>query len=83
MMSSPRDHVALDRIISLSESAERLGVSISNIQRMRARGEIKVLQISPRRVGVRVSELVRVQNSLKEASINPHAPNSSEITRAA
>ncbi|AHB50357.1 hypothetical protein W911_14675 [Hyphomicrobium nitrativorans NL23] len=79
MTSALREAPAVvDRIVSIPEAAARLGIATGTLQRMRLRGEIKVLQISPRRIGIRESELIRVQNSLAEAPIAAHVPQERE-----
>jgi hypothetical protein len=47
-----------DRIASLREAAAIRGVSIDTLRRMGARGEIEILHLSPRRRGVRLSNLI-------------------------
>ena len=47
-----------DRIASLREAAAIRGVSIDTLRRMGARGEIEILQLSPRRRGVRLSNVI-------------------------
>lgn len=46
-----------DRVISLSEAALRTGCSVATLKRLRERGELKVIKLSPRRIGVRLSDL--------------------------
>jgi hypothetical protein len=48
---------ANDRVISVQEAALRTGCSISTLKRCNARGELKIIKLSPRRVGVRLSDL--------------------------
>jgi predicted site-specific integrase-resolvase len=42
----------LDRVRSLKETAELLGLSIATLRRRIAAGAIKVVHLSPRRVGI-------------------------------
>jgi hypothetical protein len=46
-----------NRVVTLAEAALRAGVSLATMRRCRDRGEIRVLQLSPRRIGVRLSDL--------------------------
>ena len=48
-----------DRVISLAEAAERTGLSTDTLRRCHKREEIKIVKLSPRRVGIRLSELNR------------------------
>ena len=47
----------IDRVVSLSEAAHLAGVSPDTLRRCHARKEIKIIKLSPRRVGVRLSDL--------------------------
>lgn len=46
-----------DRVLSLPEAALICGLSVYTLKRCNARGEIKILRLSPRRIGIRLSEL--------------------------
>lgn len=48
---------AIDRVISLTEAAHLAGLSADTLRRCHARKEIKIVKLSPRRVGVRLSDL--------------------------
>jgi len=48
---------AEDRVVSLGEAAHLAGVSTDTLRRCHARKEIKIIKLSPRRVGVRLSDL--------------------------
>lgn len=48
-----------DVVLSRKQCAEQAGVSISTMKRVIARGELKPLRMSPRRVGIRRSEFMR------------------------
>jgi hypothetical protein len=50
-------HLGGDRIISINEAAARTGCSVATLKRCWARGELKVIRISPRRIGVRLRDL--------------------------
>ena len=50
---------APDGVMSLEQCVEFLGVSKSTLKRIKSRGEIKFTQLSPRRIGIRRSELTR------------------------
>jgi excisionase family DNA binding protein len=45
-----------DPIRSPKELAARWGVSIDTVRRVVAAGELKVVRLSPRRIGIRASE---------------------------
>ena len=45
-----------DPIRSLRDVARRWGVSMDTVRRRVAAGELKVVRLSPRRIGVRASE---------------------------
>ena len=47
----------LDKIVSLPEAAHLAGVSPDTLRRCHKRQEIKIIKLSPRRVGVRLSDL--------------------------
>ena len=57
-----------DRVISLDEAASIAGVSSWTLKRARTRGEIQILQLSPRRIGIRLSALDRWINSRAQVS---------------
>jgi hypothetical protein len=46
-----------DRVVSLGEAAHLAGISIDTLRRLHARKEIKIIKLSPRRVGMRLSDL--------------------------
>lgn len=50
-------NITADRIVSLIEVAAISGLGLNTIKRCRDRGEIKIIKLSPRRVGVRLSDL--------------------------
>lgn len=47
----------IDRVVSLMEAAHLAGISTDTLRRCHARKEIKIIKLSPRRVGVRLSDL--------------------------
>lgn len=49
--------IAEDRVITVQEAAARASLSISTLKRCNARGELRILKLSPRRIGVRLSDL--------------------------
>src|SRR4029450_12850473 len=62
MSSTPVDQLPpyppfADKIVSLPEAAHLAGVSPDTLRRCQKRQELKVIRISPRRVGVRLSDL--------------------------
>jgi hypothetical protein len=52
-----------DRVISVHEAAVRSDLSVSTLKRCNKRGELKILKLSPRRIGVRLSDLNAFLNS--------------------
>ena len=63
-MTVPLTHVtpypiATDRIVPLPEASTITGLSVDTLKRCGARNELKILKLSPRRVGIRLSELQR------------------------
>jgi hypothetical protein len=46
-----------DRVISLVEAAAISGLSPDTLKRCNRRGELEILRLSPRRIGVRLSHL--------------------------
>lgn len=46
-----------DRVVSFSEAAHLAGVSPDTLRRCHKREEIRIVKMSPRRVGVRLSDL--------------------------
>lgn len=50
-------YTADDRVITVNEAALRAGCSVATLKRCNKRGEIKILKLSPRRIGVRLSDL--------------------------
>ena len=49
--------IAVDRVVSLTEASVITGLSSDTLKRCGARNEIKILKLSPRRVGIRLSDL--------------------------
>lgn len=45
-----------DRVITLVEAARIAGLGLTTIKEARARGELRVLRLSPRRIGIRFSD---------------------------
>ena len=48
-----------DPVLNVAHAAAFIGVSVATLKRAGARGEIKILKLSPRRLGVRTSEANR------------------------
>ena len=67
MQSIPPD----DSIRSLRDLARRWGVSMDTVRRRVAAGELKVVRLSPRRIGVRASEEERYLREHESASRAP------------
>ena len=49
--------IAIDRVVSLPEASVITGVSVDTLKRCALRSELKILKLSPRRIGIRLSEL--------------------------
>jgi len=62
MQTSPTSD---DAIRSLSDLARRWGVSMDTVRRRIAAGELRVIRLSPGRVGVRASEEERYLRELE------------------
>ena len=62
-MTTPTTHspypIALDRIVPLPEASTITGLSIDTLKRCVVRNELKIIKLSPRRVGIRLSDLQR------------------------
>lgn len=50
-------HLIDDRVINMSEAALRTGCSVATLKRCHRRGELKIIKLSPRRIGVRIRDL--------------------------
>jgi excisionase family DNA binding protein len=50
---------AQDRVLAIPEAALLAGVSVDTLRRVARRGELTILRLSPRRIGIRASELAR------------------------
>jgi hypothetical protein len=48
---------ASDRVVPLPEAALIAGMSPDTLKRCNKRGELKIIKLSPRRVGIRLSDL--------------------------
>ena len=46
-----------DKVVSLPEAAHLAGVSPDTLRRCHKRQELKIIKLSPRRIGVRLSDL--------------------------
>ena len=49
--------ISNDKVVSYREAAEISGISISTFKRQAKASELKILRLSPRRVGIRLSAL--------------------------
>ena len=47
----------VDKVVSLPEAAHLAGVSPDTLRRCNKRKELKIIKLSPRRIGVRLSDL--------------------------
>jgi hypothetical protein len=50
-------HLLGDRIVSLPEASTISGLSVDTLRRCHGREELRIIKLSPRRVGIRLSEL--------------------------
>ena len=58
-----------DRVALLSEAAKILGISKWTLKRQADAGKIAILKLSPRRLGVRMSEIERyLKDSVKKTA---------------
>lgn len=46
-----------DKVVSIREAAEISGISTSTLKRQLKVGELKIVRLSPRRIGIRLSAL--------------------------
>jgi predicted DNA-binding transcriptional regulator AlpA len=46
-----------DRVVSMPEASTLTGLSIDTLKRCGARNELKILKLSPRRIGIRLSDI--------------------------
>jgi hypothetical protein len=49
--------VAEERVLSINEAAVRSNLSVPTLKRCAKRGELRILKLSPRRIGVKLSDL--------------------------
>ena len=49
--------IAVDRVVALPEASVITGLSVDTLKRCAARNELKILKLSPRRIGIRLSDL--------------------------
>jgi excisionase family DNA binding protein len=57
MSNSAAAAPAPDRVLTMQEAAALTGLGLRTFKRIRERGEIRVIQLTQRRVGVRMSDL--------------------------
>jgi predicted DNA-binding transcriptional regulator AlpA len=63
-MHTPNHHVQAyevdpDKVLSFDEAAAMSGLSASTLKRRARAGDLRMLKLSPRRVGIRLSEFYR------------------------
>lgn len=46
-----------DRVVSMNEASLLTGLSVDTLKRCGARSELKILRLSPRRIGIRLSDI--------------------------
>ena len=49
--------IASDRVVTLPEASMITGLSVDTLKRCNARNELRILKLSPRRIGIRLSDL--------------------------
>jgi len=54
-----RSDLSNDRVIPVDEAARIAGVSASTLKRRAIAGELTIIRLSPRRIGIRLTELSR------------------------
>jgi hypothetical protein len=60
MSKTSSTHLSFDdRVVSLGEAAHLAGVSADTLKRCNKREELTIIRLSPRRVGIRLSDLRR------------------------
>ena len=64
MLPSSRSHVAsydagTDKVLSFDEAAAMSGLSASTLKRRARAGDLRMLKLSPRRIGIRLSDFHR------------------------
>ena len=62
-----------DRISSLRDLANRWGVSLDTVRRLVAAGELRIVRISPGRIGVRASEEERYLRARESKGVTERA----------
>jgi predicted DNA-binding transcriptional regulator AlpA len=65
MPPTPAAQQSPDCIISLPQAARIAGVSPWTLKRRASEGELTILRISTRRIGIRMSEISRWMDTLK------------------
>ena len=60
--------IELQRIVSEKKAAELQNVSVDTIRRKAARGELQRIQISPRRIGYRLGDVLGISATTPVAS---------------
>lgn len=49
--------IAIDRVASLPEASAITGLSVDTLKRLGKRGELRIVKLSTRRIGIRLSTL--------------------------
>lgn len=57
LSAQPTALIVNDKVVSIREAAEISGISTSTLKRQLKVGELKIVRLSPRRVGIRLSAL--------------------------
>ncbi len=67
--SNSATHPLDDQVLNIHAAASRAGVSPATLKRCASRGEIRILQLSPRRIGIRASELTAWLDSKRRPAL--------------
>ena len=57
-LASPFQGNVIDRVVPLPEASVITGLSVDTLKRCHKREEIKIIRLSPRRIGIRLSDLM-------------------------
>ena len=71
-----------DRVASVPEAAGLIGVSPWTLERLAKAGKIKILKLSPRRKGIRLSEIHRFLEVSERGAPLTQSPDKGEASNA-
>jgi excisionase family DNA binding protein len=61
-MTQKKNQAEIERLLTIDEACEVLNISRTTFNRMKKKGQIKIVKIGPRRLGVKPEELRRYIN---------------------